>query len=416
MMHRSNEQKNAGNKNHSLQQARQQEQRKPLHILVLNWQCWMNPFAGGAETHLREMFTRLVTEHGHRVTLFCCMFPGAKKHEVVDGVTIIREGHRNIFNMVVLYRYLRTLRHEQYDIIVDDINKIPFFTPLFVRKPLLALAHHFFGTSIFTEVGIVGGSYVYGAEMLVPLVYRTTQFVSVSDSTTQEFIRRGCDRSHFTIIPNCITKEQFPFAITAKTVHPRIVYCGRLKRYKSIDHVLRAFCMVLQHHPQADLVIAGRGEAEQELKELSKELGIAQAVSFVGFISEEEKVHLLSEAWCMVNPSMKEGWGIVNIEANACGTPVVSANSPGLRDSVRDGKSGILYRYGSIDELAHVLSRVINDESLRRHLSEGAIQWARAFDWNHSAESLNECLYRVMEGQSFTPSEIPPAVALVQTA
>lgn len=388
---------------------------QPLNILVLNWQCWLNPFAGGAETHLREIFKRLAEEYGHKITLYCCSFPGAKQREMLDGITIIREGHRNLFNYMVAYRYWKTQRHEEFDIVIDDINKIPFFTPLFVRKPLLAIAHHFFGTSIFKEVGILGGSYVYGAEMLVPTVYRAVSIITVSESTRQEFYQRGFRKEQCSIIPNCIDMQAFSFCVQEKPPDPHIVYCGRLKRYKSIDHLLRAFAVVLHRHPSSVLTIAGRGEAYEELQHLAHELRIAESVKFVGFVSEEEKIVLLSRAHCLVNPSMKEGWGIVNIEANACGTPVVSADSPGLRDSVRHNESGLLYEYGNINALAETLCMLIENTSLRAQLEQGAIRWAQQFDWNTSAHAMNECIYAVVNRQITQAEETVQKVSLAQT-
>ncbi|MCU0463809.1 MAG: glycosyltransferase family 4 protein, partial [Anaerolineae bacterium] len=136
-----------------------------MKILVLNWQDRTNPFAGGAETHVHEIFSRLAAR-GHSVTLYCSHFPNAPREEMLDGLRVIREGHRNTFNAFVPWRYLRRFQHEEYDVVVDDVNKIPFYTPLFVRKPLLALAHHLFGKSIFAEAGVLAGLYVYGSEWL----------------------------------------------------------------------------------------------------------------------------------------------------------------------------------------------------------------------------------------------------------
>jgi len=119
-----------------------------VNILLLNWQDRLNPLAGGAETHAHEIFSRVVAA-GHHVTLYCSAFEGAKPLEMVDGMEVIREGKRNTFNLTLLHRYHADLRHRAFDIVIDDINKIPFFTPLYVRKPLLGIAHHLFGKSLY---------------------------------------------------------------------------------------------------------------------------------------------------------------------------------------------------------------------------------------------------------------------------
>lgn len=358
-----------------------------MNILVLNWQDLHNPHAGGAETHLFEIFSRIANQ-GHSVTLYCSSFPGSAKEEYIQGIRVLREGNRQMFNFSVPRRYLQQFRHEPFDIVIDDLNKIPFFTPLYVQKPLLVLAHHLFGLSAFAEVGMMGGSYVFAAEWLLNLVYRKSAFSVVSESTLQEFVERGFPRQNFSVIHNAINSSQFPFTTGKKYQTPTIAYCGRLKRYKSVDHILHAFAIVLRTIPDAQLLILGKGDAEQYLRDLAATLHITNSVTFYGFVPEEEKTKMLSAVHCLINPSMKEGWGIINIEANACGTPVLSADVPGLRDSVRHGQSGLLYEYGNIAQLAENITLILQNHELRDTLSRGAIFFARQFDWDVSAHQM----------------------------
>ena len=368
---------------------------RKMKILVLNWQDRTHPFAGGAETHLHEIFSRIAAR-GHSVTLYCSHFPNAPREEMVDGLRVIREGQRNTFNACVPWRYLRRFQHEDYDVVVDDVNKIPFYTPLYVRKPLLVLAHHLFGKSIFVEAGVLAGLYVYASEWLLNHVYKHTPLTVVSESTAHEFVARGFDNSAISIIHNCITQSAFPFALGAKPHRPTIGYLGRLKRYKSVHHLIQAFAKVREHLPDAELRIMGKGDAEKELRQIAHQLGVQDSVKFLGYVAEHEKARYLGQLHCMVNPSMKEGWGIINIEANACGTPVISANSPGLRDSVSHNESGLLYEYGNIEELSATLLEVLENHALRERLSLGAIRFARQFDWDNAAEQMLERLHSVI--------------------
>ncbi|HYF02842.1 MAG TPA: glycosyltransferase family 4 protein [Patescibacteria group bacterium] len=368
-----------------------------MNILIINWQDIKNPFGGGAETHLHEIFKRIAAR-GHDVTLYCCEVPGLPREEVLDGIRIIREGNRNLFNFYVPLRYFSRFKKEHYDIIIDDVNKIPFYTPLYVREPLLGISHHFFGSSIFLEAGRIAGSYVYSAEKLVNVVYKKTPFAVVSESTLKEFLERGFPRENFTIIPNCITPGDFPMRVGEKNRVPTVTYFGRLKKYKSADHLVKAFAIVLKEIPKARLQILGTGDFRPELERLTKELQIEEEVKFFGFVSDEQKIELLSAAHCMVNPSMKEGWGITNIEANACGTPVISANVPGLRDSMSEGQNGLLYEYGDITGLARAIIRVLKNDALRQELSDGAVAWAKTFDWDDSATKMIELCERVIAG------------------
>ncbi len=368
---------------------------KKLNILIVNWQCIKNPFGGGAEVHMHEIFSRIV-KMGHSVTLFCCKFKNCRDEEVIDGIKIIRRGSRNLFNYVVKKNYKSLIKKNDYDIVIDDINKIPFYMPRYVQKPLLAISHHFFGDSIFREAGITQGLYVNIAEKLVDVFYKKTPFAVVSQSTLDEFMDRGFDKKYFDIVPNAIHQDDFPMKVCKKFDELSVTYFGRLKKYKSVDHLVKAFAKISNKFPNAKLHIIGKGDYRPQLEILCTKLDIFDRVIFHGFVSNEEKVELLKQSQIVVNTSMKEGWGITNIESNACGTPTISANVPGLRDSVKDGESGLLYEYGNIDELARKIDTVLSDEELLGKLSEGAVAWAKEFSWDKSADMMLEVIEKTI--------------------
>ncbi|MCX7908145.1 MAG: glycosyltransferase family 4 protein [Ignavibacteria bacterium] len=367
-----------------------------MNILIINWQDIKNKHAGGAEVHLFEIFKRIV-KFGHKVTLLCCKTKELPKTEIVDGIEVIRIGNRAFFNWFVPFFYKKHLEHKDYDVVVDDINKIPFFTPLYVKRPLLCISHHFFGCSIFKQVNPISGIYVYLSEKLMDLVYKNQKFAVVSESTLLEFLQRKYKRENFTIINNALEKEKFPFKLSIKNPYPTITYFGRLKKYKSIDHLLFAFKKVLNEFPNAQVYIIGRGDYEKSLKSLAKKLGIINSVVFWGYVDENSKIELLSKSHCVVNTSIKEGWGITNIESNACGTLVISANVPGLRDSVKDGFSGLLYEYGNIEDLANKILMILKNEHLLYELSLGAIEWAKNFSWEKSSHQMLELLEKIVQ-------------------
>jgi len=363
-----------------------------MKILLINWQDIKNPFGGGAEVHAHEIMKRLFKK-GHEVFQFSCKFDGCLDYEEIDGIKIFRKGLRNTFNFIVPYWYFKLFKKMNFDIIIDDINKIPFYTPLYVKEPILAISHHFFGKSIFRETNLFFGLYVLIAEYIVNYVYKNTNFAVVSESTLQEFKERHFNTSQFKIVYNAFDKENFPMKLTQKYEIPTITYFGRLKKYKSIDHLFYSFSNLLKIYPNAKLEIIGKGDYKENLENLAKNLNISKNVIFHGFVDDNKKIELLSKSWIVVNTSMKEGWGITNIEANACGTPVVSANVPGLRDSVKDGFSGYLYEYGNIKDLENKISILISNNELRNRLSKNSIEWANNFSWDSSAQILeNFCL------------------------
>lgn len=367
-----------------------------MNILVINWQDIKNPFGGGAEVHFHEIFKRIAAK-GHQVTLLCCKDETLSDFEVIDGIQIIRKGSRNTFNFTVPKAYKELSNKFKYDIVIDDINKIPFYTPLYVKEPLLAINHHFFGKSIFREASFIAGLYVNLAEYLMKFIYFKTPFATVSQSTLDDFIARGYDTSDFTIIHNALSHDEYPMKIGEKNKEFTLTYFGRLKKYKSVDHLLRAFQIVNQNHPNSRLEIIGKGDYRPELEKLAKELNIDKSTTFHGFVDNKTKNELLSKSHLVVNTSLKEGWGITNIEANACGTPVFSANVPGLKDSVKENLSGLLYQYGNIDEMVNKINNLITDNTLLHKLESGSLEWARQFSWDKSADEMLKKILEVIK-------------------
>ncbi len=313
-----------------------------MKILILNWQDIQNPLGGGAEVHLHEIFKRVAAQ-GHSVTLYCSRFPGSAKTEEIEGIRVIREGGRYLFNFYVPYRYRSEFGKQGFDVVVDDMNKIPFYTPWFVDKPLAGVVHHLFGKAIFLEAPFVPASYVYLSEKIAVKSYRDTPMAVVSESTRQELVDLGFPASNIVIVPNAVNDAIYKPAAYPASGSPLIGHLGRLKKYKSVDHLLRAFQIVLQEVPEARLKIIGDGDYRPELENIAASLGVAGRVEFTGYLSQSEKVKQLHQMSVAVNCSAKEGWGLTVIEANASGVPVIASDVPGLRDSVVDEKTGLLY-------------------------------------------------------------------------
>ncbi len=357
-----------------------------MNILVVNWQDRLNPNAGGAEVHLHEIFGR-IAGWGHDVKLLASGFFGAKKEEVVDGIHVIRTGGRLDFNFFVPYEVKRIERREKTDIIVEDLNKIPFFTPMYVKTPVFAILLHRFGKSIFTETIFPSAVYVYAAESMVPIIYRNIPFDVISESTREDLIKSGIPAHNISLHYCGIDKIIYrPQSRIKKTYS--VTFVGRLKKYKSIDHLLYAVAEVVKTFPGIVVTIVGDGDDLPRLRNICSYLKIEKTVTFTGFVSEQKKVRILQESEIVVNTSIREGWGLTVIESNACGAPVIAANSPGLKDSVKDGYNGILYPYGNIEAIATSIKKLLSDRELLKKLQRNAILWSSRFDWGKSAKGL----------------------------
>jgi glycosyltransferase involved in cell wall biosynthesis len=321
---------------------------------------------------------------GHQVTVFSGNDGTSIRHEKIDGVRVIRRGGFYLVYVWAFFYYIFRLRG-RYDVIIDSENGLPFFTPIYAKEKVFLLIHHVH-QEVFRTSLIPPFSYLaqFLEKRVMPLVYRRTEVITVSPSSKAEIVEHKLTRKTPHIIYNGVDLGIYKPGKKAK--HPSILYVGRLTTAKSIHILLNAFVQIKKDISNATLTIAGDGPNRQKLEKLSTKLGLSSKVTFLGKVSEEEKIKLYQEAWVFVNPSLLEGWGITTIEANACGTPVIASNVAGLRDAVVDGKTGILVPYGSSHALSIAITTILNNTRLRQNLRNGALDWSKKFEWRKSAE------------------------------
>jgi glycosyltransferase involved in cell wall biosynthesis len=359
-------------------------------MLVVNWRCPKNPLAGGAEVYLQEIFSRLVGR-GHQVTLLCERFPGSAPEDVVEGIRIIRAGGKFTFNFTAGRLVGRVAESLNVDVVVDDLNKIPFYSPWHTTRPVLAILMHLFRGSIFRETLPPMAAYVWMAETMIPLAYRRCRFAVLSESSKQDTVKVGIAPGRIAVIPPGTDFGRFsPDASVPR--EPLVLHVGRLKRYKATDHLLQATRLLKERGVKFATVIVGDGDDKPRLEALVARLGLGEDVRFTGFVPEAEKVNWYRRAAALVENSVKEGWGLIVVEANACGTPVVVANSPGLRDSSEDGVNGLMYDYGDVPALAEKLERLLSGEALRSKLGQQAIEWAKQWTWGGAADAMERAI------------------------
>ena len=372
--------------------------RESLRILVVNWLDAENPQAGGAETHLHEIFGRLASR-GHHVTALVSGWRGAATRTRSDGMEIHRVGRRYTFSVAAPRYFRRNLADEAFDVVVEDLNKVPLFTPSWVPAPTLLLVHHLFGGTAFQAGPFPVALATWMLERPLPLLYGGLPVVAVSESTREDLVERGLPRESIDVIPNGVDVGRYTPRPGSKTGEPSLLFVGRLKEYKRVDLVLRAVAVLRERDLDVSLTVAGKGDQESALRALARDLEIEDRVSFPGFVSEEEKLGLLRGAWAHVLTSPKEGWGIASLEAAACGTPTVASDSPGLRESVVDGQTGFLVPHGDVDAVASALETLLRDPGLRASMSRDARAFAKTFSWDASADAFETRLRRVVAGE-----------------
>ncbi len=368
--------------------------KRALRVLVVNWQDKDNPRSGGAEIHLHEVFGGLAGR-GHEVTLLVSGWAGAEPDATLDGMEVHRTGGRHTFSLAAPRYYRTRLATRTFDVVVEDLNKVPVFTPCWGDTPVLLLVHHLFGGTAFEQASLPVATATWILERTVPRAYRGRPVVAVSRSTRLDLVARGMDPERIEVIPNGIDLDAFTPAPDGRRFdRPTLLYLGRLERYKRVDLILQAAARLSAQGCDLRVVIAGRGSQEAALRSLSTELGMSARVDFRGHVSDEERLELFRRSWVHLLTSPNEGWGIANVEAAACGTPTVASDSPGLRESVLEDVSGFLVPHGDVVALAERAGSILRDEALRERLAKGARRFAEGYSWESSVLAMERALTR----------------------
>lgn len=374
-----------------------------MKLLVVNWQDRLNPQAGGAETHLHEIFGR-ISAAGHEVSMLASGWPGAARREIVDGMAVHRAGTRHSFSLAAPRYYRERLRGEGYDLLVEALNKVPLFSPLWASAPVTLIVHHLFGATAFREASFPVAAATWLLERPLGRVYRGIPVQAISESTAADLVERGLDRADIEVVHPGVDTEFFsPGPDGGRAGEPTFLYLGRLKRYKRVDLVLRASASLAQEDVAHRVLIAGTGDDAPRLRALARRLGNSDRVELLGYVSEERKRELFRAAWANVFTSPKEGWGITNVEAAACGTPTIASDAPGLRESVVDGVTGLLVPHGDVAALAGAMRTLAQDPRRVDQLGRGAMEFSVSFSWDRAATAT----LRHLEARLATPAALP---------
>lgn len=366
-----------------------------MRILILSWRDIGHTYAGGAEVVTHQLAKHWVSWH-HEVTVLSSRCPTSRSLESIDGVTYHRVGpyfsrrpFYFFYYLQLLYSflhiYLFSYRH-RVDVVIDQFHGPPFFTPLFVFKKRFGIIYEIARDIWWYQQPFPFSLLGYLLDPLIFIFYRNTPFLTLSSSTARDLVSMGIARQNIFVFRSGITFRPL-YRLSEKESHPTIISVSRLVPMKRIEDSIRAFSLILKKFPNACLWIVGKGEPEYErtLRTLCEELGVVTSVRFWGYVSEHKKRDLLKRSWIFVSTSVKEGWGLSVIEANACGTLAVGYPVAGLKESIKSNVTGIITPRCTPSSLSRVLSRVLLNDLLRKRLSVNGLSYARTFQWDQSA-------------------------------
>lgn len=358
-----------------------------MKILWLSWRDIINPQSGGAEKVAYEITKRLEREN-HKVTIFTSQFKNGKTAQKQNGINIVRYGNQLTCRF---FAFLYYLRNRPFDLVIDEINTIPFFTPLFVpaKKNVILihqLAKEYWFSLIVWPLSLLG----FILEPIWLKLYSKRLTLTVSESTKWNLKNLGF--KNVKIISEGIgIKPQL-----IKQKENIILFIGRLTNPKRPQDAITAFKHVHKLFPAYQLLMIGRGDKKmiRSLKNLIRKMNLANRVQIKNNVDDKEKIRILKRSKIILIPSIREGWGLVATEASAQSCIPIAYNVPGLKDSIKNGQTGILTDTDPLS-LALATVRVLSDDKLRINLAKNCFVWTKQFSWENCYQDFKQFIEKM---------------------
>lgn len=369
-----------------------------MKILWLSWKDTAHPQAGGAEVVMHELSKRMVAD-GHEVTLLTAQYAGSTEHDVIDGVTIIRVGrNRYVHSIAALRYYVKNLRNS-FDIVIEDVNTAAYFSPFFKDSAKQVLFYHQLAREIWFYETPAPLSHL-GYHVLEPLATFAlgkpkVTTVTISDSTKKDLQRFGFKPERIKVISEGIHIQ------TAKDIskfkkysQPTMLSLGAMREMKRTLEQVKAFEIAKKELPTLQMKIAGDASGVYGQKTLAY---IAQSpykddIEYLGRVTDEQKMELMQRCHLIAVTSLKEGWGLIVTEAASQGTPAVVYDVDGLRDSVRNGKTGIVTQPAPIHLAKGIVQLVQSDKQDYQAMRQAAWEWSKQITFDQSYKDLKKAL------------------------
>lgn len=346
-------------------------------VLFLNWKDITHPSAGGA-----ELLTNILAQHlatTYSVTYFTSTYPSATPTETLNGYTIIRRG--NIYTTYIhayIWWHLQKNKKD-WKCIIDQVHGFPFFAPLYCKHPpvitlVMEVAGDLWNNTKPAILGIIGKL----LERAWLFIYKKNTIVTISDSTKNQLLQRGIGARFISILPmfTNIHRKTIP----QKLNPPTLLVIGRIAPVKQIEHAIAAYNLARVSFPTLILVIIGKTEpAYQEYKSfILKKIGNDPNILLIKNASEAKKQTWLEQAHILLMPSQKEGYGLVVLEAAACGTPAIGYRVSGIQDAIVHNETGILTDTATPPAMADAICKILADISLYTNIQQRAYEYANS--------------------------------------
>lgn len=366
-----------------------------MKILWFTWKDLKNPYAGGAEVVNEQLAKRLVAD-GHEVVFLVRGFEGAKKEEMVDGFKVVRVGnYRNVYWDA--FRYYRKNLKGWADLVIEEVNTIPFFCNFYVKEKSILFFHQLCREIWFYELGLLKGLIGYIAESIYLFFLGNREVVTVSSSTKNNLRRFGFRNNKIKIISEGIEIKPVDYLQIEKFAKPTILSFGALRPMKRTDQIVKAFELAKKEIPDLQLVIAGctAGNFSKKIRAMIEVSPFKNSIQMLGKVSPEKKIELMQKSHLLCATSAKEGWGLVVTEANSQGTPAAVYNVDGLRDSMRNNETGFVCRKNTPEHLSEKIQQALGDKKNYEKVRLAGWQWSKEINFDKSYEDFRAILSKI---------------------
>jgi glycosyltransferase involved in cell wall biosynthesis len=360
-------------------------------VHVLAWRDLDDPDAGGSELHADELMRRWA-EAGldivHRTSAGRGIPVTARRH----GYRVIRKGSRySVFARAAASEL--TGRMGRSDALIEVWNGVPWFSPLWYRRPHMTVLHHIHGPmwDQLMPAALAGAGRLLESRVAPPF-YRRTRTVTPSEATRAELVRLGFRPELVTAVDN--GTDPFFSPGGERSPQPTIVAVARLAPVKRFGLLLEAVRQARQTVPDARVRIVGDGPLKPQLQAWIDEHRAGEWATLLGHVTRGQLRDEYRRAWVVASASLAEGWGLSLTEGAACATPAVATDISGHRCSVVDGVTGVL---APEQELGAALAKVLTDDGLRSDLGAAALARARTLTWDNSARRVLAVFHQVVD-------------------
>lgn len=359
-----------------------------MNILWLTWKDRKHPQSGGAEMVNEELAKRLV-KNGHQIIFLVGRFKGAKSEEIISGYKIIRLGNRFSCYWRV-YRYYKKNLIGWPDLVIEEINTIPFLTRFYVKEKKILFIHQLCCEIWFYEMFFPLNILGYFLEIAYLHLLNDQKTITVSKSAKNDLIRFSFTSKNIGLISEGVVIEAIKNLKMEKFAQSTILSLGSIRPMKQTDHVVKAFEIAKKKIKDLQLIVAGDATGrygQKVIRQINCSL-YNNSIQFLGKVDLAKKKELMQKSHLIGVTSIKEGWGLIVTEAASQGTPAVVYNVDGLRDSVKNNKTGIICQENTPENLAENIIKLLNNRKKYHNLRKNAWQWSKEINFENSYQDF----------------------------